>query len=68
MSGDSLATAFPKQQARCRELLAAYHEIGPAGMFGAAVIEDVLQRADVAASEGDVVAMLRSFQEMEELQ
>lgn len=61
----SLGEEFPKQQARCREILGIYREIGPAGAFGAAVIEDVLRRADRAAIEGDLPAMIQLFQEMQ---
>lgn len=62
---ETLADAYPKQQARCRELLALYQEI-PTGGFGAMMIEQVLQRADNAAAETDIVAMVRSFAEMKE--
>ena len=60
----SLGDAYPDEQARCRQLLHAYHEIGPVGMFGGLMIEQVLQRADKAALSGDVIAMLHSFDEM----
>ena len=60
----SLGEEFPKEQARCREVLSSYKEIGPAGSFGAAMIEQTLQRADKAAAEGDLVAMIKSFEEM----
>lgn len=61
---DSLATAFPKEQARCRELLQAYRDLGPVGVFGALHIEQTLKRADEAAASGDVVEMLRVYEEM----
>lgn len=64
----TLADAYPQEQARLRELLDAYREIGPAGAFGHAAISDVLRRADEAAAQQDVVAMLRVFQEMKECQ
>jgi len=60
----TLGDEFPKQQARCRELLGQYREIGPAGTFGAIMLEDLLNRADVAAVSGDLVAMIRIFEEM----
>lgn len=60
----SVGMEFPKEQARVRELLTQYKAIGPAGMFGAAMIEQALQRADQAAISGDVVAILRSFEEL----
>lgn len=63
---DTLGDDFPKQQARLRELLGLYKEIGPAGMFGAAMIEQTLRKADAAAVSGDVVAMLSVYQEMKE--
>lgn len=65
---NSLDEEYPKQQARLRELLEAYTEIGPAGAFGHAVISNVLRRADQAAIEGDTLAMIRIYQEMKEFQ
>lgn len=64
----TLAEALPLEQARCRELLVAYKEIGPAGAFGAVVIEEALRQADVASASGDVVAMIRSYQELKGLE
>ena len=61
---NSLGEEFPREQARVREVLGYYKEIGPAGSFGAMMIEDVLRRADKAAIEGDVIAMIRIYQEM----
>lgn len=39
----SLGDDFPKEQARCRELLDEYRAIGPLGMFGATMIEQTLR-------------------------
>lgn len=64
----SVGEQFPLEQARVRELLTQYKAIGPAGMFGAAMIEQALRRADQAAISGDVVAILRSYQELKECQ
>lgn len=64
----TLAEAYPREQARVREVLGYYKEIGPAGTFGAAMIENVLQRADQAAAEQDLAAMLRSYREMQEIE
>lgn len=64
----SLGEQYPIQQARVREILGYYKEIGPAGMFGAAMIEDLLQRADQAAISGDLVAMIRCYEEMKEVE
>lgn len=60
----TVGDAFPIEQARVRELLTQYKAIGPAGMFGAAMIEQTLQRADQAAISGDIIAILRSFEEL----
>ena len=61
----SLGEAFPLEQARVRELLAIYKSLPPQnGSFGAMMLEQVLQRADRAAISGDLVAMLRSYEEL----
>jgi N-glycosylase/DNA lyase len=60
----SLAEAFPQEQARVREVLKQYQSIGPAGTFGAFMIEQSLRRADQATASGDVLAMLRSYEEL----
>jgi len=62
----SVGEEFPKEQARVRELLGEYKSIGPSGAFGAAMIEQVLQRAEKAAISGDIVAILRSYKELKE--
>lgn len=59
----SLAEAFPAEQERVRDLLSVYETI-PTGGFGAMMIRDVLKRAEQAAASGDVVAMLRSYEEL----
>lgn len=60
----TLGEEFPKEQARVRELLGEYKAIGQAGAFGAAMIEQTLQRAEKAAISGDIVAILRSYEEL----
>lgn len=60
----SLGELFPEEQARCRIVLGHYKEIGAPGAFGAAAIEDMLKRADRAATEQDIVAMLGIYEEM----
>lgn len=62
---ETLADALPKEMARVREVLGLYREIGPAGMFGAAMIEQDLRAADRAVMSGDVVAMLRSLKTLQ---
>ena len=60
----SLGELYPIEQARCRELLTEYKAIGPAGIFGYAMISEVLRRADAAAISGDTVEMLRCYEAM----
>ena len=57
----SLAEALPEEMSRVREVLGHYKEIGPAGMFGAAFIEQDLRIADKAVMSGDIVEMLKSY-------
>lgn len=64
----SLGEDYPKQQARCRELLTQYKAIGSAGAFGHMMIEQVLREADAAAISGDLPAMIRAFEKMRECQ
>lgn len=60
----SLAQAILDEQARCRELLAAYKAIGPAGSFGYIVISETLKRTEKAVMENNTVAMLRCYEEL----
>lgn len=64
---ESLGETFPKQQARLRKLLSYGQELGPAGGFYCWVIEDILRRADKAAMEQDLPAMIAIYREMEEI-
>lgn len=61
----SLASAYPAEQQRLRDLLAWYRAQGEAGMFGAMNLENLLRKADRAAVSGDVIEMLEVFVEME---
>lgn len=63
----NLAEALPAEQKRVRELVAIYDTI-PTGGFGAAMLRQALTRAEQAAASGDVVAMLRSYEELKDCQ
>jgi hypothetical protein len=65
---ETLADALPKECARVRVILGHYKEIGPAGMFGAAMIEQDLRKADQAMASGDVVAMLGALKALQEIE
>ncbi len=64
---NSLGDALPAEQARVREILGLYKEIGAAGAFGAAMIEQSLNRADKAVISGDVSAMLAAYKDLQEI-
>lgn len=55
---ETLGDALPKAQARAREILGHYKEIGAAGAFRAAMIEASLRKADEAVMSGDLAAMI----------
>jgi len=59
----NLAEALPIEQARVREMLPVYDSI-PAGKFAAAMIRQSLAQAEQAAASGDVVAMLRAYEDL----
>ena len=64
----SLGEELPKEMARVRVVLGHYKEIGPAGTFGAMMIEQALQHADKAVISGDVVAMIRCYEELKDIE
>ena len=63
----SLGEALPEERARVRVVRGHYREIGPAGTFGAVMIEQSLAAADRAVMSGDVVAMLRAYQDLRDI-
>lgn len=61
----SVGEDFPQQQERVRHLIDEYRALeGGVGMMGAALMDDVLKRAADAQSSGDIVQILRSYQEL----
>lgn len=64
----SVGEEFPKEQARVREVLKLYYDIGPPGMFGAAMIEQTLKEADEAQASGDIVRILQSFEALKQIE
>ena len=59
----SLAEELPKQQQRVREMLPIYDAI-PTGVFAATLMRDALTRAEIAAASGDVIQMIRAYEEL----
>lgn len=62
----SLGKELPREQARVRELIREYRApiLNGAGNLAAMMMEQALQRADQASVSGDVVAMIRSYEEL----
>ena len=60
----TLGDELPKQQARVRELIGHYKAIGTPGVIGAAILEQVLKRADKAVISGNVEEMIVSYNEL----
>ena len=61
----SVGEDFPKQQERVRHLIDDYRALPDgAGAWGAHVMDDVLKRAAEAQSSGDVVQIVRMYQEL----
>ena len=61
----SLGTELPKEMARVRdEVIPAYLEIGPAGTFAVTWMRKALDDAAKAMAEGDLVAMIRAYDEL----
>lgn len=68
-TGFTLAEALPLEMARVRdELIPAYQSIGAAGSFGLHMLRLSLDNAAKAMAKGDVVEMLRAYQELKESQ
>ena len=57
----SLGEALPEEQARVREVLGVYKDLGLAGRFSAILIEVELEEADRAVMSGDLTAMLKAY-------
>jgi hypothetical protein len=67
MNAFTLAEALPKEQARVREVLGHYKEIGAPGAFGAMMIEQSLMKADKAAISGNIVDMIVAYKDLKEI-
>ena len=64
---ESLGEALPREQKRCREVLEQYLAIGPAGNFGAIMIQQSLTRAEKAVMGGDLAEMIAAYNDLKEI-
>jgi len=65
---ETLVDALQKETVRVREVLEHYQPIGIASMLGAAFIEQDLRAADAAVMNGDVAAMLESYETLKQIE
>jgi len=63
MTSYNLAEALPAEMARVREMLPVYDSI-PTGVFAATMMRRSLDEAAKAAASGDVVAMIRAYEDL----
>lgn len=62
---ESLGEALPREMARVRDkVMPPYRDIGPPAAFALAMMRQALDGAAKAMAEGDVVAMVRWYQEL----
>ena len=61
---DTLGEALPREQARVRGLITIYRSLGPIGEPTALMMEHSLQQADKAVMNGDVVEMMRVYEDL----
>ena len=63
----SVGSEFPKEQERVRHLREEYLALpNGAGVIGATILDDVLARAAMAQSSGDVIQIIQLFQELKD--
>jgi hypothetical protein len=62
---NTIAEDLPKEQQRCREILENAQALGLAGGFLATQLKQSLSHAERAAAEGDVVAMIRAYEDLQ---
>lgn len=63
----SVGEELPKEMARVRDvLMPRYQEIGPAGVFAIMMMRMALDKAAKALAEGDVVEIIRAYQELKD--
>jgi hypothetical protein len=63
----NLVDGFKQELERARELLIVYQGI-PTGQFGAIMIKEAIDRAEASVLTGDVVDMIRSYNELKALE
>ena len=62
----NIEDGFKQELERARELLMVYQNI-PSGQFGAAVVKEAIDRAEISMLTGDVVEMIQSYNALKAL-
>lgn len=63
--GESLGEALPREMTRVRDMvMPVYQEIGPSGAPALFMMRRDLDAAQKALAKGDVVEMLRAYEEL----
>jgi len=64
----SVGEELPKEMARVRDELLPLYDAIPTGVFAATMMRQSLDRATKALSEGDVIQIIRSYEELKGFQ
>ena len=64
----NLIEGLQAELTRCRELLEAYKELGTVGLFGKLVIQESVHKGEAAMVSGDVIKMLRAYEDLKQRQ
>lgn len=62
----NLIEGIQSQCQRVRAIVPHYRDIGPAGEFGALMLEAAIREGEAAIASGDVVRMLSAFKSLED--
>jgi len=64
----NLIEGIQEELKRCRELKVVYKSLGRVGLFGIAVINQSIDRAEEAVASGDISEMIRAHRDLKKIQ
>lgn len=62
----NLISGINQELKRCWELLQMYGEVGPPGVFASTMLKETIKKAEASLEGGDVIEMMRCYQELKE--
>jgi len=62
---ENLVDGLQRQMNRVREILPGYKAIGAPGLIGVIMIKTAIKQAEQAISDGDTIAMMKAYKELE---